>query len=227
MNEEICNIIKIYAKDTLYKENLKTLIDKLTYELEQTLDYQQTVMYDYYHVERAFYEKDDDKDVKINNEIIEPILKKTYKINITIERFEEQWSNGHDAEGTSEITGYDITYKLNEHNICFTLHYLVEEERIIHAKVKIDDWFEYILKNYTVPLGYYEEDGITGIQLYKKDEATLFYTELDENNIYKNKENFIRHLITAFFMCVFNESKLMYDETICIPTNLLKETKLK
>lgn len=225
------------------------MIETLTNKLEQTPDYQQTVMYDFYHKkvdeddeddedEDEDDEDEDDEDEQkeqteqekiifyedaelhhLKNEIIEPILKNTLKIDTQIDRYEVSWSNGEDEEGDCDIIQYDFTYTLNEHKIYLTLDYYDDEKQIIHARVKIDDWLVYILKNYTEPLGYYEneEDEIKGIQLYNKDDATKFYKEFDSKEVYENEIDFFRELFTAFFICVFNETKIMYDEKICIP----------
>ena len=124
------------------------------------------------------------------------------------------WSNGHDSDVEEDITEYEIKYLLNKYTFIFKIHISNDSEEIIYASVLIDNWFNFILQNHNGELGYYQEDGVTGIQTFLETEADLFFQEYNIKDIYQDKKLFFINLLQATFICVVNELNVEYENDL-------------
>jgi hypothetical protein len=204
MNKEILNLIHLYSKESKFADNLKELINILNVKLHllSNCDNSNNVLHKFYN----------SSEFSLKNEVIEPILHNMIKTNVEINKTTVPWSNGNDGNSDLDVVEYKIKYTLNEHELTFNIHSLVDENTIIHAGVFFDDWLHFIVVNHDGELGYYQQDGDIGIQLYYETKGELFYNEFNTKNIYNNIKEFYEELLMALFSSISNELGHTFDD---------------
>lgn len=209
MNESVLKIIKKYSKDLDFQHNLEELIQIINNILNESKNIPLKKSLEY----NSNYEFELES---VSNNLFISILNQTIKKQFNVSETSLPWSNGHDGYRDEDIIKYKISYGLKNYNINFNIEATEELNNIISATISIDEVIKYTAIDHDGKLGYYQQEGKTGLNFYNNEQAKKFHDEFDPDKIYDCTKKFYNDFLCILFLSISNELQHEFDDFIKI-----------